>query len=119
MKTGDLSFLSIAVIIFLLAFTSCNPKSEMKSEGYSTTLSFNPGDESKIVEALLSLKDSSSIELKAGTYKFDNLSLAQLKHIRISGEGSDKTILDFSSQTEGGEGIRVTDVTGFTIENIK
>lgn len=117
MKKNILSFLSMALTVALLPFTSCNTKSG--SDGYSNTLSFKPGDESKIVEALLSLKDSSTVELKAGTYKFDNLSIAQLKHIRLQGEGSDKTILDFSSQTEGGEGIRVTDVTGFTIENIK
>ena len=56
--------------------------------------------------------------LKAGIYKFDNLSIAQLKHILIRGEGYDKTILDFSAQSQGGEGIRVTDVKGFTIADM-
>ena len=86
--------------------------------GYKTVMNFEPGDESKIVEALLALEDSTSVLLKQGLYHFDNLSIAQLKHILIKGEGHDKTILDFSGQSQGGEGIRVTDVKGFTIEDM-
>ena len=107
------------VAVLLVAISSCNTATEKSNSGYTNTLSFSPGEESKISEALLSLKDSSVVELKAGNYKFDNLSIAQLKHIMLKGEGPDKTILDFSSQTQGGEGIRVTDVTGFNIEDIK
>jgi parallel beta-helix repeat protein len=109
------TMISLAVSLF----TSCSSNNGNSNNGYLNNLSFKPGDEAKIVEALLSLKDSTVVQLHAGTYKFDNLSIAQLKHIRFRGEGSDKTILDFSSQTQGGEGIRVTDVTGFHIENIK
>lgn len=86
--------------------------------GYKKQLSFGPGEETKIAEALLTLTDSSNITLKEGLYKFDNLSIAQLKHIKIQGAGPDKTILDFSAQSQGGEGIRVTDVKGFTIDGI-
>ena len=107
--------------IFILGvsslFCSCNDKTGGKDD-YTTIMSFGPGEESKIAEALLSLKDSSSILLKAGIYKFDNLSIVQLKHILLKGEGFDKTILDFSTQTQGGEGIRVTDVKGFTIADM-
>jgi parallel beta-helix repeat protein len=105
----------IIAIIFLIS--SCSQKAA-SSDGYTTTISFGPGDETKIVEALLSLKDSTSILLKTGIYKFDNLSIVQLKHILLKGEGHDKTILDFSTQSQGGEGIRVTDVKGFTIEDM-
>ena len=51
-------------------------------------------------------------------FKFDNLSIVQLKHILLKGEGYDKTILDFSLQSQGGEGIRVTDLKGFTIADM-
>ena len=102
-----------------MLFASCNGHEEKAGdEGYKTTLTFGPGQEAKIAEAFLSLKDSSVIRLAAGLYKFDNLSLAQLRHILISGEGAGKTILDFSSQSQGGEGIRVTDLKGFTIQNM-
>jgi len=87
-------------------------------DGYIHHLSFGPGEETKIAEALLTLKDSSKVELKEGTYHFDNLSIAQLKHIFIKGAGAEKTILDFSAQSQGGEGMRVTDVLGFTIDGL-
>src|SRR5258706_16191979 len=98
-------YLQILIISAITAFSSCNNTTEtiVSADGYKTILSFSPGDESKIVEAFLTLKDSSIIELKQGNYKFDNLSLAQLKYIQLKGEGADKTILDFSSQTQGGE----------------
>ncbi len=107
----------VAGFFIAVLFFSCNQKAE-KQDGYTTEISYGPGDESNITEAFLSLKDSSSILLKAGIYKFDNLSIAQLKHILIRGEGYDKTILDFSAQSQGGEGIRVTDVKGFTIADM-
>jgi parallel beta-helix repeat protein len=121
LNLSKLSQQLIIVAFTAILFLSCNSSNEpaVTSDGYKTTLKFAPGDEAKIVEAFLTLKDSSSVELKEGKYKFDNLSLAQLKHIEIKGEGADKTILDFSSQSQGGEGIRVTDIKGFTIKNIR
>jgi parallel beta-helix repeat protein len=111
----------LPAIIFIGAFSTlfcCCKQKTGGTEDYTTTISFGPGEESKIAEALLSLKDSTSILLTAGIYQFDNLSIVQLKHILLKGEGHDKTILDFSGQTQGGEGIRVTDVNGFTIEDM-
>jgi parallel beta-helix repeat protein len=105
------------VIGAALILGSCNNGVE-NNNGYATTISFSPGEEGKINESLLSLKDNTCIVLKAGTYKFDNLSMVQLKHILFKGEGSDKTILDFSNQTQGGEGIRVTNIEDFIISDM-
>lgn len=112
-------YLSSIVVACSLLFSCNNPKNaEEPKQSYTTTLTFGPGEESKIAEAFLSLKDSSSILLKAGNYSFDNLSIAQVNHILIKGEGKDKTILDFSAQSQGGEGIRITNVNGFTITDM-
>ncbi|MBX3258036.1 MAG: right-handed parallel beta-helix repeat-containing protein [Chitinophagaceae bacterium] len=112
-------YLSAIVAVCCFFFSCSSNKNAGEAEkGYITTLSFGPGEEAKIAEAFLSLKDSSSILLKAGTYSFDNLSIAQADHILIKGEGKDKTILDFSAQSQGGEGIRVTNVKGFTITDM-
>jgi len=107
----------VLVVSTSLFFFSCK-ENKGNNDSYTTTLTFNPGDEAKIINAFLTLKDSSSVLLKQGVYKFDNLSLAQVNHILIKGEGPDKTILDFSEQTAGGEGIRATNVNGFTIEDM-
>jgi parallel beta-helix repeat protein len=106
----------LIIIVTTLQF-SCSNQSVNKNR-YKTTLSFKPGDESKIIEAFLSIKDSTCILLKSGTYSFDNLSIAQVKNILIQGEGYDKTILDFKKQSEGGEGIRVTNVKHFVIDGM-
>ncbi|SMD06286.1 parallel beta-helix domain-containing protein [Pedobacter nyackensis] len=112
--------ISSLLIIFVVAasLSSCVGNRSLKEGSYKTTLTFKPGEEQKIAEAFLSLKDSTQIILKQGTYKFDNLSIAQVNHILIQGEGYDKTILDFKEQSQGGEGIRVTDVKGFTIDGM-
>jgi parallel beta-helix repeat protein len=108
---------SVFIVCMIVCFCACNqPATE--NDGYNTTLTFSPGDEKKIMEAFLSIKDSTQILLKAGDYKFDNLSIAQGKHIKIKGEGFDKTSLDFSSQATGGEGIRVTGVVDFIFSDI-
>ena len=107
----------LAILVVTIIQSSCTNNSDHKTE-YKTTLSFKPGDESKIVEAFLTIKDSTRIVLQAGTYSFDNLSIAQVKHIMIQGEGFDKTILDFKKQSEGGEGIRVTNVKQFVIDGL-
>lgn len=111
--------LSCCLFFCCLSLTGCNSHDKPGTDdGYKTWLQFGPGQENQIAEAFLSLKDSSLVHLRAGLYKFDNLSLAQLHHILITGDGPDSTILDFSGQTQGGEGIRVTELKGFAIRNM-
>lgn len=110
--------LFITAIGFAAVLFSCTSSQSSKSADYKIKLTFKPGEEQKIAEAFLSLKDSTEIVLQAGTYQFDNLSIAQVNHILIRGEGHDKTILDFKTQSQGGEGIRVTDVKGFAIDGM-
>nr|WP_162988679.1 parallel beta-helix domain-containing protein [Pedobacter schmidteae] len=115
MKTIRISIIALSIVVTLF---SCVGNKEQQHGNYKTTLTFKPGEEQKIAEAFLSIKDSTEIVLKAGTYQFDNLSIAQVKHILIRGEGHAQTILDFKSQSQGGEGIRVTDVKGFAIDGM-
>ena len=115
MKTIPSLLLAFLVTITLF---SCTGNKSAQQGNYKTDLTFKPGEEQKIAEAFLSIKDSTRILLKQGTYKFDNLSIAQVNHIMIQGEGHDKTILDFKEQSQGGEGIRVTDVKDFVIDGM-
>lgn len=65
------------------------------------------------------------IELPEGTFTLTNtLSLEGKKKITIRGKGMDKTILSFKGQTDGAEGIRVSDgadivLEGFTVQDAK
>ncbi len=110
--------ISIVAIFCLALLVGCKNSAE-KTSGYGTQLSFGPGEEEQIEEAFLSLKDSTEIFLKEGSYNFQNLSIAQVNHILIRGAGPTKTKLNFKDQKQGGEGIRVTDVTDFKIQGME
>lgn len=70
-------------------------------------------------------ENGSVIELPEGTFTLTNtLSLEGKKKITIRGKGMDKTILSFKGQTDGAEGIRVSDgedivLEGFTVQDAK
>ena len=70
----------------------------------------SPGDNSQeeLQELLILAKPGDTILLREGTYAFtDGLSLNQ-SHVTILGQGMDKTILDFSSQKSGAQGLLVS-----------
>ena len=70
----------------------------------------SPGDNSQeeLQELLILAKPGDAILLREGTYAFtDGLSLNQ-SHVTILGQGMDKTILDFSSQKSGAQGLLVS-----------
>ena len=75
--------------------------------------------EAQILEAFILAKDSSTIQLPEGHFLFSqSLSLDAKKHITIKGMGMDKTILSFKGQTQGAEGIKVTNSENITIEDL-
>ena len=77
---------------------------------YAEIYKISPGDNSQeeLQELLILAKPGDTIFLREGTYSFtDGLSLNQ-SHVTILGEGMDKTILDFSSQKSGAQGLLVS-----------
>ena len=75
--------------------------------------------EAQILEAFILAKDSSTIQLPEGHFLFSqSLSLDAKKHITIKGMGMDKTILSFKGQTQGAEGIKVTNSENVIIEDL-
>ncbi|GAB3018912.1 parallel beta-helix domain-containing protein [Spirosoma pulveris] len=68
---------------------------------------------------LIMAEDGSTVELDAGTFTFTgSLSLEDKKRIVIRGKGVDKTILSFKGQTDGAEGLRVSNAENIVIENL-
>ncbi|GAB3998755.1 hypothetical protein GCM10028807_47300 [Spirosoma daeguense] len=64
-------------------------------------------------------ENGSTIELDQGTFTFTGtLSLQDKKKIIIRGKGVDKTILSFKGQTDGAEGLRVSNAEEIVIENL-
>jgi parallel beta-helix repeat protein len=64
-------------------------------------------------------ENGSTIDLDEGTFTFSgSLSLESKKNIIIRGKGTDKTILSFKGQTDGAEGLRVSNAENITLENL-
>ncbi len=75
--------------------------------------------EEQILEAFILAKDSTTIQLPEGHYLFSqSLSLDGKKHVTIKGMGMDKTVLSFKGQTQGAEGIKITNSQNITIEDL-
>lgn len=69
--------------------------------------------------AFIETPDDSIIFLPEGTFLLDgSLWLDGKKNLVIRGAGEDKTILDFSNQVSGAEGIKITDSEQITVRDL-
>lgn len=72
----------------------------------------------KLQRQLIMAEDGATITIEAGTYTLSgSLSLEGKKNITVRGAGMDKTILSFKGQTEGAEGLRVSNAENIILEN--
>ena len=68
---------------------------------------------------LIMVEDGGTVDLDQGTFTLSgSLSLEDKKRIVIRGKGIDKTILSFKGQTDGAEGLRVSNAEDIVIENL-
>jgi parallel beta-helix repeat protein len=88
------------------------------NNGGGSTVTITAGTtESAIASAFSTAAENSTIEFKAGTFKFTNsLNLASKTGITVKGAGIDQTILDFSGQTAGGDGVVQSNAPGSTVK---
>ncbi|NBB19963.1 hypothetical protein GVN20_11425 [Runella sp. CRIBMP] len=72
----------------------------------------------KLQRQLIMAEDGATITLEAGTYTLSgSLSLEGKKNIIVRGAGMEKTILSFKGQTDGAEGLRVSNAENIMLEN--
>ena len=73
----------------------------------------------RIQTDMIMAEDGDTIRIEEGVFSIDaTLSMEGKKRIVIRGMGNDKTILTFSGQTSGAEGIRVSNCSNITIEDL-
>lgn len=78
-----------------------------------------PNVQKKIQTDLIMADDGAVIELPAGTFALTgSLSLQDKNNITIRGAGEGKTVLSFKNQSEGAEGLRITNGQNIVIENL-
>ncbi len=73
----------------------------------------------RIQTQFIMAENGSTITLDEGSFTFtSSLSMEGKKNITIKGKGKDKTILSFKGQTEGAEGIRISNAENITVEDL-
>lgn len=85
-----------------------------------TSAAFAQKDVQKRIQTqFIMAENGSTIILDEGTFTFiGSLSMEGKKNITIKGKGKDKTILSFKGQTDGAEGIRVSNAENITLEDL-
>ena len=74
--------------------------------------------EKKLQKQLILAEDGATIEIPAGNFQLTkSLSLEGKKNIIIKGKGIDQTVLSFKSQTQGAEGIKISNCENITLED--
>ncbi|MEZ0610358.1 parallel beta-helix domain-containing protein [Fibrella sp. WM1] len=78
-----------------------------------------PDVQKKLQTDLILADDGATIDLPTGTFALvSSLSLQDKKNITLRGAGVGKTVLSFKGQTEGAEGLRVSNGRNIVIENL-
>ncbi|HNE49500.1 MAG TPA: parallel beta-helix domain-containing protein [Chitinophagales bacterium] len=99
-----------------LIFSSCQHQS--KKEGDVQGFSSDEKYQKEFQEKLILVEDGGVVELPEGKFLLKKgLSIEGKKNVTIKGAGTGKTILSFLGQTEGAEGMLVTNCKNVTIEN--
>jgi parallel beta-helix repeat protein len=105
----------LAFCLSLCAITGCN-NAPADADFYVT-----PGgdDQTAIQTAFIEAEDGNLVHLGSGTFTLtDALEVSGLDGFTLRGEGPDRTILDFSDQTTGGDAITMMNMTNVTVENL-
>lgn len=113
-------FKPIIFLIICLPFIACNPK-KTTTQNFEYDASF----ETKLQEQLILVEDGGTVDIPAGHFAFKKaLSLEGKKDVTIKGAGKDKTILSFLGQTDGAEGLNISNcnnvtLTDFTVQDAR
>ncbi len=115
MRYLQLSLIALFLATFsMLTFTGCSKDddddddNQQQQQNQDGVMQFSPSEtfQDDLQTALITMENGTVIELAAGTYNFDSsISIKDKNNITIRGAGQDETILDFSGQQAGAEGI--------------
>jgi parallel beta-helix repeat protein len=76
-------------------------------------------EQKKIQRMFVTATDNLTIELPEGTFQLNmSLWLDGKKNVLIKGKGMDKTILNFTNQVSGAEGIKITNGKNITLQDL-
>lgn len=86
---------------------------------FSFTLSAQTDIQKKLQTQFIMVEDGGTIDIPAGNYtSLGTITMDGKKNVTIKGAGKDKTVISFKKQTEGAEGLRVSNSENITIEGL-
>jgi parallel beta-helix repeat protein len=115
---------TIAFFACLMAIILCSCGSGKKSPDASGFI-YSEEFQDKLLEKCIMVEDGGTIEIPAGKFLLKKpLSIDGKHHVTIKGAGVGKSFLSFLHQSEGGEGLLVTNcnniiIEGFSIQDSK
>jgi parallel beta-helix repeat protein len=90
----------------LLGVATCRTSSVIDDTGYVVVpIAPGPGFEDRVRAAFLAAKPGQIIELPAGTFAFTRSLTLESSHVILRGQGMYATVLDFTGQIQGAQGI--------------
>ena len=111
---------AIISILIIISFISWSCKDDDDPDKI-IEISPGPNAEQEIQEAFITVENFGwTILLKAGEYPITGtLSMDGKFNTKIRGEGPDKTILSFENQSDGGDGLLITNSGNITISDLR
>lgn len=116
-------FLNIPLFLFLLGLpvllmTACKKDGDGDNGDKTIIIAAGPNAADEAQTAFIEAENGTTIMFEEGTFSFTNtLSIDGKSDIIIIGAGRDLTILDFSAQTSGGDGVLATNCVNLRFEN--
>jgi len=97
----------------LFALAACGGPEESRDVS-----GFDREYQNTLMNALLDAQPGDVIEIPAGEFIFERGLSLTVDDVTLRGAGMDETILSFAEQRQGAEGLLVSGVEGFTLENL-
>ena len=108
--------INLSLLVIFFAFLQACSNSGKKA-GDTDGFVYDEKIEKEFQEKLILVEDGGTVEFPEGKFLFKkDLSMEGKKDVTIKGAGAGKTILSFLGQTEGAEGINITNCQNVTIE---
>lgn len=96
-------------VFLLVVVYACSPKEDVRTW---------KSIEQALQTQLITLQDGDTVDLPEGNFMFTkSLIMDGKKSVLIRGKGIDKTILSFKNQTEGAEGLKISNGTNIILED--
>lgn len=106
-------------LVLMAGLLACGPNAKEEKSGEALDQASHDKLLKSFQEKLILANPGDVIELPAGRFNLTkSLSLDAIDNITIKGAGKDKTVLSFLNQTQGAEGIRVTNLKHFKLSDL-